>query len=1240
MPVDHESELKLALAQGWLSPEEVEVFGEEARRLRRRPLDLLVERRRVSAEALDSLRRRFSKGAAPKDSPDEPTLAYSLDHSPAAGADTVSNAAADVTAAIGIDADATLVAPLEDRLQFPGVIPFPVRNWDRYAPVRHLGQGGMGTVFLARDLKLHRQVALKFVRAGNARHTAQLLIEARAQARVSHDRVCKVFEVGEVQGQVYIAMQYIDGQPLGTAATDLSFEQRAMAIRDAAEGVHEAHRAGIIHRDIKPGNIMVERGENGQVRTYVMDFGLARDREEDLAETGSVMGTPHFMAPEQARGEVSRLDRRADVYGLGAALYQILSGKPPIPGANNLEVLSNIAEIEPRPLREWDPDVPSDLAAITHKCLEKERSARYDSARALVEDIDRFLNGEPVRASHAGIWYRWSKRIRKHQRLVSVAGVGLVLLGLALGWGLRTRLQAAERERLARQFSERVEQVEAMARYSALAPKHDIRPDHARILARMRAIETEIGAAGPLAAGPGAYAIGRGYLALGDDLKARESLEIAWRRGFQEPRAAYALALVFGHLYQRELIEAERIKDLPLRAERKRVIEAEFRDPALTYLRQSDGADVPSREYVAALMSNYEGRYEEAIRQLDAIGETLPWFYEARQLRGDVLLAMANAAAQNGDRGLALTKLEAGRQAYAVAGAIAESVPGVWQAAGELEFRAAVIELYGGGEVGPPYERGIAATERALTIDPEHRDSLLLKARWHRSLAEYRNNRGEKVDDVLQLAMDAARRALAVAPTDPRARLEVSHAHRQIGEVLASRGTDPAGELGQALALAEGIGPADRRDEFYVNLGLIHKTWADYQDGAGENSLTNRSRAIDAYAKAIEVNPRAVNVLINLAANYQERADQPLAPDPDADLRLAGQALDQALALQPDHVVAQFYQGNVQQLIGLRRRFQGEDGREEFLRAQAAYEKGLASHPNVHFLHNGVGLALLEQSREFLERGESPESVLASAQAAFEKAIAAAPEQAWGYNGVGESLYYQALDQQHRGVDPASKLRAALGSFKAAVERLPDQPNCWISLARLHLLEAENALEQNQATEPAEAAATAALTKALAANPRSREANLLQAATRGLHARARAARGQASSEEFEIAHQAYRQALSLGEENQDAHLFLGAFCHQYAHWRAARELPIDPVVTEGLASLNTILARRPKWPEARAVHGGLLLIQARTATPPDAARSVAAQALAELTAALRDNPTLARHWKSEETAARQLAATP
>ena len=206
----------------------------------------------------------------------------------------------------------------------------------------------MGRVYLAYDPVLRRNVALKFVRGDDPELVHRFVSEAQAQARVEHERVCKVYEVGEVQGQPFIAMQYVEGRSLLDLIRELSLEQKVMVMQQVTEGVHAAHRAGLIHRDIKPTNILVERGEDGRWKPYVMDFGLARDWQREATVTGTVLGTPHYMAPEQARGEVSQLDRRADVYSLGATLYVMLTGKTPIPGTNALEVLTNLATLEPR----------------------------------------------------------------------------------------------------------------------------------------------------------------------------------------------------------------------------------------------------------------------------------------------------------------------------------------------------------------------------------------------------------------------------------------------------------------------------------------------------------------------------------------------------------------------------------------------------------------------------------------------------------------------------------------------------------------------------------------------------------------------------------------------------------------------------------------------------------------------------------------------------------------------------
>ena len=420
MSANHEAELRVALAEGILTKTEAIALGEEAARFYRSPLELLVERGKLSSETLASLR-------APREE--------ALDLGETAALYPVRVEQATPRVATAADLDDTALDPAQGPLA-DGTPAFPVAGWDRYQPIRFLGQGGMGMVFLARDLRLHRNVAIKFVRGDDPASVPRFITEARAQARVSHERVCKVYEVGEIQGQVFIAMQYIDGEPLSVLGSRLTVEQKARILREATLGVHEAHRQGIIHRDLKPANIMVERTEDGELRPYVMDFGLARTLQGDATETGTVLGTPHFMSPEQARGEVTRLDRRCDVYSLGATLYCLLTGEPPISGSNALEVLSRIATEEPALPRALNRDIPVDLESIALKCLEKERSARYDSARALADDLERFLSGDAVQARAAGPGYRLRKRLAKHRRAVAATAVAAALVLAARGDGV------------------------------------------------------------------------------------------------------------------------------------------------------------------------------------------------------------------------------------------------------------------------------------------------------------------------------------------------------------------------------------------------------------------------------------------------------------------------------------------------------------------------------------------------------------------------------------------------------------------------------------------------------------------------------------------------------------------------------------------------------------------------------------------------------------------------------------
>ena len=331
-----------------------------------------------------------------------------------------------------------------------------------------VGRGGMGEVVRAWDPTLSREVALKFLRSDDPELEERMVREARAQARVSHPNICPVYEVGRHDGRVFIAMQFVDGRPLDEAARNLNLEQKVVLVRTVAEAVHAANTAGLVHRDLKPANILVETTDDGALKPWVLDFGIARERGvEGATVTGQVLGTPGYLSPEQARGEATTIDRRTDVFSLGVVLYELLAGCRPHPGDSEVEVLVSLLDSDPVPLRRVAPSVPRDLATVVMTCLEHDRERRYSSARELAEDLGRFLVGEPVAARPAGPVRRLVARARRHPATAGLLGgaavvVVLLAIGLIGSWVKYTHDLRRERD-LAKNAQRRAEEREREA---------------------------------------------------------------------------------------------------------------------------------------------------------------------------------------------------------------------------------------------------------------------------------------------------------------------------------------------------------------------------------------------------------------------------------------------------------------------------------------------------------------------------------------------------------------------------------------------------------------------------------------------------------------------------------------------------------------------------------------------------------------------------------------------------------
>src|SRR2546421_2995401 len=304
-----------------------------------------------------------------------------------------------------------------------------------YELLEEVGRGGQGVVFRARQKSLNRTVALKVISLGQWASTAHLKRfrrEAKAAASLDHPSIVPIYEVGEREGACYFSMKFVEGGQLDEVVkrAPISIRQAAELIAKVARTVHYAHEHGILHRDIKPGNILLDaKGE-----PHLTDFGLARlvETESTVTRTKDVLGTPSYMAPEQAVGNNAQLTSATDVYGLGAVLYQLLTGHPPFTGGTTYETIKLLLDTEPRQPRLLNPKIDRDLSTICLKCLEKDPKRRYSSALVLAQDLARWLRHEPIQARRTGVFTHARKWVRRNPALAGMLA-SLVALATAIG---------------------------------------------------------------------------------------------------------------------------------------------------------------------------------------------------------------------------------------------------------------------------------------------------------------------------------------------------------------------------------------------------------------------------------------------------------------------------------------------------------------------------------------------------------------------------------------------------------------------------------------------------------------------------------------------------------------------------------------------------------------------------------------------------------------------------------------
>jgi hypothetical protein len=380
-----------------------------------------------------------------------------------------------------------------------------------------LGRGGMGVVYKARHLGLKRVVALKMILVGahaGGEELRRFRTEAETLARLQHPNVVQIYEVGEQGGLPYCALEFVGGGSLDRRLADgpLRPDEAADLAAKLARAIHAAHQAGIVHRDLKPANVLLT--EDGTPK--ITDFGLAKKLEgaSALTASGAIMGTPSYMPPEQAGGQAKTVGPAADIYSLGAILYELLTGRPPFRAATTMDTILQVVSEEPKPLTALKADVPRELELICLKCLKKDPRQRYATAQDLAEDLRRYRDHEAVSAVPETVMGWWWKRLRRQPLVAALSAalalvLVLVLPALYKQWRQAENLLQPERE--ARQLAERrvrdqaaalsaaqtrtMQLEESLRKAQTPAPRVTFSPDGTRVVTPAGSSQIELWAA-------------------------------------------------------------------------------------------------------------------------------------------------------------------------------------------------------------------------------------------------------------------------------------------------------------------------------------------------------------------------------------------------------------------------------------------------------------------------------------------------------------------------------------------------------------------------------------------------------------------------------------------------------------------------------------------------------------------------------------------------------------------------
>ncbi len=678
---------------------------------------------------------------------------------------------------------------------------------DRFRFLEILGRGGHGVVARAEDLTLGRQVAVKWLRSATAEREA-LLREARTQASLEHPHICRIYEVGLHEGRGYIVMQLVDGLPITQALAQHPLPKQLDVLRMAAEAVHAAHLRGLIHRDLKPGNLLVEQTQEGHLVPRILDFGLATQVEElrRLHREGftAIAGTPAYMAPEQTLMEAGVVDQRADIWALGVILFEVLIGELPFPPSGGIEGLTACQRRGiPDP---WDrqPRLDPDLRAILLCALARHPWDRYATARDFALDLERFIQGRPVSVRTISGKARAWKQAKRHPAASLIAGMAILVTLSGFSYGMVSRRRGLAMLRAAVVFDRQGRDLEHRLDQLRHLPPERLGQAYSHLRQEVARLESLVQHHPRWEQGPIHTTLGRLHLAMRDPERARQHFVRAQALGFRNGDTGLGLGLAEAECLALRSREAAALP-LSTRARRLHKLRQELEQNALRLIRQHR-LEAAHPDLIEAHIHVLEGREEAADRLLSARLSHAPWADQHRRLLADLRTQSVVLADQPSP------EQEATALAIVAEGmALAPGDPIFPLCEARLHLAACRRAQRGNRFPADRLQAGERAALTALNLDPDLQEAARIQAELSLVQATILSNRTEDARAAWDLGYCRLKAALHRFPAAAWPRLlllraEAERAFERLGPDNAAAGRHAEAALAHARRL-EASGP-------------------------------------------------------------------------------------------------------------------------------------------------------------------------------------------------------------------------------------------------------------------------------------------------------------------------------------------------------------------------------------------------------------------------------------------------